>query len=77
MAKMNMGQLFMVFLLIIIALALTPTIQSSVTDITGAGAGNLTGSALALALLIPLFWVVIILAIGVVAVYQQFKGVQG
>ena len=74
---MKMGDLFMTFLLIIIALALTPTVQQAVTDVTGAGAGNLTGSALALAKLIPMFWVIIVLAIGVVAVYAQFKGIGG
>jgi len=74
MAKFNMGQLMMTFLLIVIGLALTPTIQSSVTGVTGAGAGNLTGAAKAMALLVPLFWVIIIIAIGVAAVYVQFKG---
>jgi len=74
MAKFNMGQLFITFLLIVIGLALTPTIQSSVTAVTGAGEGNLTGAAKAMALLVPLFWVIIIVAIGVAAVYVQFKG---
>jgi hypothetical protein len=68
-----MGGLFITFLLIVIGLALTPTIQSSVTAVTGAGAGNLTGAALAMAQLVPLFWVIIIIAIGVAAVYVQFK----
>ena len=70
----DMGRLFTTFLLIVVALALTPTIQSSVTDVTGTGTGNLTGAALAMAQLIPLFWVLIIVAIGVAAVYVQFKG---
>jgi len=70
-----MGKLFITFLLIIVALALTPTVQESVTSVTGTGGDNLTGSARALALLISLFWVIIILAIGVAAVYKQFKGV--
>jgi len=72
--KADMGGLFVTFLLIVIALALTPTIQSSVTSVTGTGAGNLTGAALALAGLIPLFWIIIIIAIGVAAVYVQLKG---
>lgn len=74
MAKFNMGQLMMTFLLIIIGLALTPTVQQSVTAVTGSGGDNLTGAALALGALIPLFWVIIILAVGVAAVYVQFKG---
>lgn len=71
--KFNMGQLMITFLLIVIGLALTPTIQSSVTAVTGSGENNLTGAALAMANLIPLFWVIIIVAIGVAAVYVQFK----
>lgn len=74
MAKFNMGQLFITFLLIIIGLALTPTVQQQVTAVTGAGGNNLTGAALALANLIPLFWVIVIVAVGVAAVYVQFKG---
>lgn len=70
----DMGSLFVTFLLMVIALALTPTIQSSVTGVTGAGAGNLTGAALALAGLIPLFWVIIIISVGVAAVYVQMHG---
>ena len=70
----DIGSLFMTFLLMVIALALTPTIQSSVTDVTGTGGTNLTGAAKTLAGLIPLFWVVIIIAIGVAAIYVQMKG---
>ena len=74
MAKKSMGSLFMTFLLIVIALALTPTIQSSVAAVTGTGGSNLTGAAKTLCGLIPLFWVVIIIAIGVAAIYMQMKG---
>lgn len=66
----DMGNLFMTFLLIVIGLALTPTVQSSVTT----ASATLTGAALALMGLVPLFWVIIILAIGVAAVYVQMKG---
>lgn len=73
MAK-SMGNLFMTFLLIVISLALTPTIQSSVVGVTGSGGDNLTGAAKTLCELVPLFWVVIIIAIGVAAIYVQMKG---
>ena len=66
----DMGNLFMTFLLIVIGLALTPTVQSSVTT----AAASLSGAALALINLVPLFWVIIILAVGVAAVYVQMKG---
>lgn len=72
--KADMGQLFVTFLLIVVALALTPTIQSSVVAVTGTGSDNLTGAAKTLALLIPLFWVILVIAIGIAAVYVQFKG---
>lgn len=66
----DIGGLFMTFLLMIVGLALTPTVQSSVTT----AAASLTGASLALINLVPLFWVIIILAIGVAAVYVQLKG---
>jgi hypothetical protein len=72
------AELFITFLLMVIALALTPTVSSSVISVTLPGGGtmtnsNLTGPALALAQLIPLFWVIIIIGIGVAAVYVQLK----
>lgn len=66
----KMTSLFMTFLLMIIGLALTPTVQTSVT----AAVGELSGAAATLMGLVPLFWVVIILAIGIAAVYAQMKG---
>jgi len=69
----KMTSLFMTFLLMIIGLALTPTVASSVT--TAAAAAGIVGTAAATLLgLVPLFWVVIILAIGIAAVYAQMKG---
>jgi len=65
----KIGGLFMTFLLMIIGLALTGTVQSMVTT----AAADLDGAALALMNLVPLFWVIIILAIGIAAVYAQLK----
>lgn len=68
----KLASLFGTFLLIIIALALTPTVAASVT--TAAAAAGIVGTAAATLLgLVPLFWVVIILAIGVAAIYVQMK----
>lgn len=69
----KMGELFMTFLLIIIALALTPTVGTS-TVAAAAGSGITGTVAATLIALVPVFWVVIILAIGVAAVYMQLKG---
>lgn len=66
----KMGELFMTFLLMIIGLALTPTVATSTTT----AAAALDGAAATLCNLVPLFWVVIILAIGIAAVYVQIKG---
>jgi len=68
--KADMGQLFMTFLLMVVGLALTPTIATSSTT----AAAALSGAAATLCGLIPLFWVVIILAIGIAAIYVQLKG---
>jgi len=65
----KIGDIFMTFLLVIIGLALTPTVATSTTT----AAAALSGAAATLAGLVPLFWVVIILAIGIAAVYIQLQ----
>jgi len=57
----------------VVGLALTPTVQEQVDKVTGAGAGNLTGAALAIAKLIPLFWIILIIAIGVASIVIWLK----
>ena len=71
----TIGNVFMTMLLVVIALSLTGTIQSAVdTAVTsGAGKGNLTGAAATLARLVPLFWVIMTLGIGVSAIYIFLK----
>jgi len=66
----KVSDLFMTFLLMIIGLALTPTVASSTTT----AAAALDGAAATLVALVPLFWVVIVLAIGIAAIYVQMKG---
>ena len=63
--KKNMSGLIKVFLLSIVGLALTPTIQENVTGVTGTGGDNLTGSAKAIMELFPMFWVILMIAIPV------------
>jgi hypothetical protein len=72
MAKADMGGLFVTFLLMVIGLALTPTVATSVAAASVALAAY--PAAVALCDLVPLFWVIIIVAIGVAAVYVQLKG---
>ena len=66
--KKDLSGILMTFLFMLIGLALTPTITEQVTAVTGVGGNNLTGAALAIAGLIPLFWVILILAIGVASI---------
>jgi len=63
--KKNLAGLISVFLLSIVGLALTPTVQAQVTTLTatGSGKGNLTGSAKAIMELFPMFWVILMIAI--------------
>ena len=66
--KKDLSGIMMTFLFMVVGLALTPTVQEQVTNITGTGGGNLTGPALAIAQLIPLFWVILIVAIGLASI---------
>ncbi len=66
--KKDLSGILMTFLFMLIGLALTPTITEQVAGVTGVGGFNLTGAALAIANLIPLFWVILILAIGVASI---------
>lgn len=72
----SMGKLFIAFILIIIGVALTPTIVEQVTYVTGVGGYNLTGSALALMGLLPMFWVIGVLGVAVALIYLSFRDSQ-
>lgn len=65
----KMGDIFNTFLLMLLGIALTPTIDDYVTT----QLVNLTGAAGALVDLIPLLWIFVIIGIGGAAVYKQFK----
>lgn len=73
MAKQNIAGLITCFLIMIVGLALTPTVVSSVSTVTGVGGDNLTGASLTLMLLVPLFWVILMIAIpvGYIAVWLR------
>ena len=70
MAKMGISTLLGTFLLTIVGLALSSTIVS----LTTTAAAALTGASAALINLIPLFWVLLMIAIDVAAVYSYMKG---
>jgi hypothetical protein len=73
-SKKSLSGLISVFLLAIVGLALTPTIQENVANITGVGGNNLTGSARAIMLLFPMFWVILMIAIPVAYIAIWLKG---
>jgi hypothetical protein len=75
-----MGQLFLVFLMIVFALALTPTIGNATYDVlwnssnvTTRAPRNITGGARDIVALIPLVWVFIVIGIGATAVVHMFE----
>ena len=81
-AEMSMGELFIVFLLIVFALALTPTIGNNVysvlwndTNVSIRIPNNITGPSRDLIALIPLVWVFIVIGIGAAAVVKMFTDI--
>lgn len=69
--KRNMSGIVALLLILVIGLALTPTIQELVIAPTsgtynasdGTGAGNLSGASRAIYLLVPLFWVILVIGV--------------
>lgn len=68
--RSKMGSLITHFLLCIVGLALTPTVQSQVNS----AVQNLTGAAQAICKLIPMFWVFGIVGVTVGLVYMTLTG---
>jgi len=69
----DLSGIMMTFLFMVVGLALTPTVVEQVANVTGTGGYNLTGAALAIAALIPLFWVILIIGIGLAAIVTWLK----
>jgi len=67
-----MGTIILTFILIIIGLALSPTVGNQVA--AAVASPNITGVASTLLGLVPMFWAIFVISIGVVAVYKQFQG---
>ena len=78
--EMDTGRLFLVFLMIIFGLALTPTIGDSVygvlwnsSNVSNRIPNNITGAARGIIELIPLIWVFIVIGVGASAVVKMFE----
>ena len=61
----DMGGIMVLFLILIVGLALTPTVTEMVLDVTNSSGAdaNVTGAALAIMRLVPLFWVILVVAV--------------
>ncbi|MBA7491421.1 hypothetical protein ES702_01966 [subsurface metagenome] len=79
--KRDMSGIIIIFLMMVIGLALTPTVQDLVIGATGVAnasyPGNLTGAARAIYLLVPLFWVIIVVAVGLAGIIVWLRGSTG
>lgn len=75
--KRDMGGIMAIFLLIVVGLALTPTVQEQVILATGVAnatwPGNLSGAAAAIYALVPLFWVILVVGIGLAGIVVWLK----
>lgn len=69
----DLSGIMMTFLFMVVGLALTPTVVEQVANVTGTGGDNLTGAALAIAELIPLFWVILIIGISLAAIVTWLR----
>lgn len=70
-----MGGIIALLLILVVGLALTPTIVDLCTTAGAGGAGvkNLTGAALAIVNLVPLFWVILLIGVVLVGVIAWLK----
>lgn len=75
--KRDMGGIVVIFLMIVIGLALTPTVQEQVILATGVAnatwPGNLSGASAAIYALIPLFWVILVIGVGLAGIMVWLK----
>ena len=69
--KGDIQTIFMTLITIIIGLALTPIVQTTVTSAIGGNMSGTTGATLLA--LVPLFWVISIIGMGVAAIYYFFR----
>lgn len=75
----TMSQLIMIFIITLVGLAVTPSIQEEVTGVTGAGTNalqgeyNLTGAANSIMGLAPLFWVLLVISFALLASYLTLR----
>jgi len=69
-SKKDLSGIIALLLIVVVALALTPTITGLVATAVAGGSGvdNLTGAAAAIVALVPLFWIIMIIAVALVGI---------
>ena len=81
--KKSISGLLKILILSVVGLALTPTLQENVANVTHAnngtagvpaGGNNLTGASRTILALFPLFWAILMIAIPVAYVAVWLKG---
>lgn len=63
--KKDMSGIIALLLILVVGLALTPTVVELATTAVAGGSGvdNLTGAAAAIITLVPLFWIILVIAV--------------
>ena len=69
-SKKDLSGIIALLLIVVVALALTPTITGLIATSLGGGSGahNLTGAAAAIVALVPLFWIIMVIAVALVGI---------
>lgn len=75
--KRDISGVLLIFIMMIIGIALTPAVQEQVLFATGVAnatwPGNLSGAAAAIYSLIPLFWIILVLGVGMAGIFVWLK----
>jgi hypothetical protein len=66
--RKDLSGIIMTFIMMIVGLALTPTVQELVANSLSNALGNLSGAAAAIVTLVPLFWVILVIGIGLASI---------
>lgn len=74
--KRDMSGIIALLMIVVVGLALTPTIVDLVATSVAGGSGvdNLTGAAAAIVALVPLFWVILVIGVTLAGIVVWLKG---
>ena len=74
--RKDMSGIIALLLILVVGLALTPTIVDLVATSVGGGSGadNLTGAAAAIIALVPLFWIILMIGVTLAGIVVWLRG---